>query len=285
MANTALLGVDPSNTAQLEAWDGDAGAYWADNADRFDRTLAAYQELFMTAAAITATDRVLDIGCGNGETTRAAGRTATAGSAVGVDLSARMIELARRLASVEGLSNVEFEQVDAQIHPFAPESFDVAISRTGTMFFGDAAAAFANIARSLRPGGRLAILVWQGPEPNEWLRELGGAFAAGRDLPQPPLGAPGPFAQADPDATRALLTTAGFTDIAIAGRQAPMWFGTDPDDAHRFVLGLMGWMLQGLDEGGKRRALDDLRTAVTAHHTDAGVTLGSGTWTITGVRR
>jgi SAM-dependent methyltransferase len=111
---------------------------------------------------------VLDIGCGTGQATRDAARAAEPGHALGVDLSARMIELARRLAASQDIGNVSFEQADAQIYPFPAGSFDVAISRTGTMFFGDPAAAFANIGRALRPGGRLVMLVWQGPGPNEW---------------------------------------------------------------------------------------------------------------------
>ena len=199
---------------------------------------------------------------------------------LGVDLSTRMIELARRLAAGQDISNVSFEQADAQIHPFPAGSFDVAISRTGTMFFGDPAAAFANIGRALRPGGRLVMLTWQGPGPNEWIRELSRALAAGRDLPAPPPGAPGPFALADPGRVRALLAAAGFSGITLDPLHEPMWFGSDPDDAHRFVLGLLGWMLDGLDQTGRKRALDALRATVTAHASSDGITFASGTWLI-----
>src|SRR5215211_6128138 len=99
------LVVDPSNAEQAQAWDGDEGAYWAAHAERFDRSVAAYHRPFMTAAAITPTDRVLDVGCGTGQTTRDAARAATAGSALGVDLSARMIDYARQQAASEGLTN------------------------------------------------------------------------------------------------------------------------------------------------------------------------------------
>src|SRR5690242_14804122 len=158
---------------------------------------------------------------GTGQTTRDAAAAAGPGPALGVDLSARMIELARRLAAEEGTGNVSFEQADAQIYPFPAGSFDVAISRTGTMFFGDPAAAFANIGRALRPGGRLVMLVWQGPGPNEWVRELSGALAAGRDLPAPPPGAPGPFSLADPGRVRALLAAAGFSGITMEALHEP----------------------------------------------------------------
>src|SRR5215470_2686546 len=152
MTGAAALHVDPANAEQARAWDGDEGAYWAGNAGRFDRAVAAYHERFLAAA---------DIGCGTGQTTRDAARAAADGVALGVDLSGQMIALARRLAAGQGIANARFEQADAQIHPFPGHWFDAAISRTGTMFFADPAAAFANIARALRPGGGLAMLVWQ----------------------------------------------------------------------------------------------------------------------------
>ena len=96
------------------------------------------------------------------------------------------------------MTNASFEQVDAQIHPFPPESFDVAISRTGAMFFGDLTAAFTNIGRALVPGGRLVLVAWQPLAANEWIREISGALAAGRDLPAPPPDAPGPVLAVGP---------------------------------------------------------------------------------------
>jgi ubiquinone/menaquinone biosynthesis C-methylase UbiE len=280
MTQATALHVDPANAGQARAWDGGEGAYWAQNSDRFDRAVAAYRERFLTAAGIGRTERVLDIGCGTGQTTRDAARAAADGSALGVDLSGPMIALARRLAAGQGLANAQFEQADAQIHPFAAASFDVAISRTGTMFFADPGAAFANIARALAPGGRLTLLVWQGPEHNEWIRELSAALAAGRDLPVPPTAAPGPFAQADPQAAKAVLAGAGFAHIELDGLREPMWFGSDAEDAHHFVLGLMGWMLDGLDDHERGRALDNLRATVTAHDTGHGVFYQSAAWLI-----
>jgi SAM-dependent methyltransferase len=283
MTATAMR-VDPANAEQARAWDGDEGAYWADHAQHFDRAVAAYHGTFMAACGIASGERVLDIGCGTGQTTRDAARAAGPGSALGVDLSARMIELARRLAAGPDTGNVSFEQADAQICPFGTGSFDVAISRTGTMFFGDPVAAFSNVGRALSPGGRLVMLAWQGPGPNEWIRELGGALAAGRDLPAPPPGAPGPFALADPGRTRTLLASAGFCDVMLDALHEPMWFGSDPDDAHRFVTGLMGWMLGGLDETGRTRALAALSGTLTAHAGRDGVTFASSAWLIRAAR-
>jgi SAM-dependent methyltransferase len=280
---TNPVSVAPSNVEQLRAWDGDEGAYWAEHADYFDHSVAPYHERLLAAAAITATDRVLDLGCGTGQTTRDAARAATDGSALGVDLSSRMLECARRRAAEDGITNATFEQVDAQIHPFESTSFDLAISRTSAMFFGDLVAAFTNVGRALVDGGRLALVVWQPLAGNEWIREISGALAAGRDLPGPPPDS-GPFSLSDPARVRSVLSSAGFTGIELEGTTAGMWFGDDADDAHRFVLGLMGWMLEGLDAPGRQRAIDGLHATMRDHETQVGVVFGSAAWTITATR-
>jgi SAM-dependent methyltransferase len=279
-ASTAVT-VDSSNVEQLRAWDGDEGKYWADNAEYFDRSVALYHDRLLAVAAIGEREHVLDVGCGTGQTTRDAARAASVGSALGVDLSSRMLDYARRRAVEEGVTNVTFEQGDAQIHPFEPGAFDVAISRTAAMFFGDHVAAFGNIGRALRSGGRLVLVTWQPLAGNEWIREISGALAAGRDLPAPPPDA-GPFALSDPDRVRALLARAGFAAVELEGTTAGMWFGNDADDAHRFVLGLMGWMLEGLDDSGRARATDALHATMVAHETPDGVLFESAAWIIKG---
>lgn len=281
MSEVDAVITDPSNAEQLRAWDGDEGAYWAANAERFDRAMAAYHEGFLAAADIGAAEHVLDVGCGTGQTTRDAARAAPSGSALGVDLSSQMIGYARRRADQDRIENVSFEQADAQIHPFEPERFDVAISRAGVMFFGDLVAAFTNIGRALQPSGRLALLIWQPPPNNAWIGEISSALAAGRDLPAPPPEAPGPFSLADLGRVRKILGDAGFTDIEIDGKTAEMWFGTDADDAFGFVREFFGWMLEGLDDAGRGRALDALRATMAVHH-DAGlgVCFDSATWIV-----
>src|SRR5438477_2817253 len=136
MTVTNEVPVASANVEQLRAWDGDEGAYWADHPDYFDRSVAVYHERLLTTAAIGERDRVLDVGCGTGQTTRDAARAASAGSALGVDLSSRMLDDARRRATEEGVANVTFAQADAQIHAFDPGAYDVAISRTAAMFVG-----------------------------------------------------------------------------------------------------------------------------------------------------
>lgn len=284
MNTTDAVHVHPSNEGQLRAWDGDEGAYWAAHPDHFERSLTAYDRAFFETAAIQGDDRVLDIGCGTGGTTRHAARAASEGSVLGVDLSAAMLAVARQRAGAEGLANVRFEQADAQVHRFGAEAFDVAIGRTSAMFFGDRVEALANIGRSLTSGGRLALLTWQPFAENEWIRAFSTAYAGGRDVPAPPADAPGPFSLAERDVIHAVLTAAGFTDIDAHAARAPMWFGHDAGDAYRLVAGLLAWMLDGLDETDRARAEDALRTTISEHETPDGVLYESAAWVIRATR-
>jgi SAM-dependent methyltransferase len=281
--DTDAVPIDPANTEQLAAWNGSEGAYWAEHAASFDRAIAGHDRPFQATAAIKPTDRVLDVGCGNGQNTRDTARLARSGSALGVDLSAAMLDHARRAAEAEGLINVSFLQADAQIHPFQPASFDVAICRTSAMFFADPVAALANIGRALRPGGRLVMLTWQLLAGNEWLEKIPRAFAAGREPRIPPPGV-GPFALSEPDRIRAVLGEAGYRDVHVVDNVAPMWFGADAADAFEFILGGQGWMLDGLDEAGRAVALDALRATTAAHQGVDGVTFASATWITTASR-
>ncbi|MFC6933602.1 class I SAM-dependent methyltransferase [Actinomadura yumaensis] len=174
------------NTHQSEAWNGYEGRHWADHHDRYDQVNGGFNAALLDAAALTAEDRVLDLGCGNGQVTRLAARRARA--ATGIDLSGPMLDRARALAAEEGVANVTFERGDAQVHPL-PES-TAAISRFGVMFFADPVAAFANVARALVPGGRLAFLCMTALEGTE----LGSVLAAmGEHLPaRPARTAPAP---------------------------------------------------------------------------------------------
>jgi SAM-dependent methyltransferase len=275
------LHVDASNAEQMRAWNEGEGQYWAAHADYFDRSARAFHRRVLAAAAIGENETVLDIGCGTGQTTLHAAQAATAGSALGVDLSAPMLERARKRAADEGVRNVSFEQADAQVHPFEPASFDVAISSMGAMFFGDLVAAYTNIGRALRPGGRLAILTWRAMSENEWLREYRGALAVGRDLPVPPVEAQSPFALSDADRDRDILTAAGFTDVELEAAQERMWFGADTEEAKQAALGVFGWLLDDLDNDNRARALDALEATLDAHHTADGVIYDSSVWVIT----
>jgi SAM-dependent methyltransferase len=278
--------VHPSNAKTLAAWDGDEGDYWVENEAVFDASLGRYRRRYFEVAAVSAGDRVLDIGCGTGQTTRDAARLASRGVALGVDLSSGMIERARRRAAEQGLDNAHFVQADAQIYPFAPGSFDLALSRTGAMFFGDPVAAFANIARALRPGGRLVLLAWQPLHENSWVLEFAEALTGDRKVPVPPPDAPGPFSLSEPPRVRSILTAASFSDITLEERREPIWFGRTVDDAYRFVRGLPPnrSLLQGLPERPRARALERLRAGIEAHWSDDGILYPSAMWIISARR-
>ena len=274
------------NTEQLAAWDGDEGEHWSTHEDHYDATVQAYAQRLHDVAAIDVDEHVLDIGCGCGASTRDAARAARDGGAVGIDLSTPMLDRARCRAAAEGLENASFVHGDAQVHSFPPSTFDVVISRFGAMFFADPRAAFANVAAAMRPDGRLALVAWQSLARNEWLTEMRGALAQGRDLPTPPPGAPGPFAFAEPDHVRTVLADAGFDDIEVDEIEAPFWMGADTDDAFEFArgVGIARGLLAGLTASEQVAALDELRASTESHVEAHGVVFGSRGWMITAVR-
>ena len=275
-----------ANVEQAAAWDGPEGAHWAEHADRYEHAGWRHQARFDEAGLIGASDRVLDIGCGTGKSTRNAARQAAQGSALGVDLSAVMLERGRERAAAEGLTNVEFLQADAQVHPFETGAFDVAISSFGCMFFGDPVAAFANIGAALTADGRLALYAWREIARNEWVSEIRNALAVGRQLPEPPPDAPTPFSLADPERVQRIFGSAGFTDIDLIPVDEPLEFGADADDAYGFMsqVGIVHGLTQELDDAKKAEAMHALRTMIEAHATADGVLLGTSAWLITARR-
>ena len=219
------------NADMRKAWDGLDGDIWAAAADQYETRGAGHRRLLLQAAAIASGERVLDLGCGNGASTREAARMAEPGEVVGIDLSTAMLTNARARSAAAGLTNVSFVHGDAQVHDFGPESFDVIISNAGAMFFDDKVAAFSNLRRALRPGGRIVLMAWQLLEDNEWLTVLRETLAMGRDLPAPAVGMPGPFGLSDRDQVSALLSATGFTDVGFADVREPMVCGATTDEA------------------------------------------------------
>jgi SAM-dependent methyltransferase len=275
-----------ANVDMARAWDGEEGDQWTDDADRYDASGQRIWRRFLDAGLISPPDRVLDVGCGAGQSTLDVARLASAGSVLGVDLSARMLELAHQRAQARGVTNVELLQADAQVHRFEPAAFDVAISRFGAMFFNDRAAAFANIAATVRPGGRLALLGWRALEQNQWLLDIRDALAAGRPLGAPPHGGPGPFGLADAEGVTAALAGAGFDDVAFTEIDEAMYLGADADDAWAFVsrMGIVKGLTASLDEAARVESLAKLRSLVDAHETADGVLMDTAAWLITARR-
>ncbi len=270
-----------ANTEMAAAWDGEEGAAWATNAERYEAAGPNLLARFLAAVPIGLDESVLDVGCGSGHDTRAIARVA--GHVLGVDLSSQMLEVAREKAAAEGLTNVTFEQADAQVHRFEADSFDLAVSSFGVMFFSDPVAAFANIASALRPGGRLALLAWRGLAENEWLVQLRGALAMGRELGIPPVEAPTPFSLSDPNRTTSLLSDAGYEDVALAPVDELMFFGTDGADAFEFVktMGIVKGLCHDLSAADKEKALHNVKQMLVDHETPDGVMLSSAAWLIT----
>ena len=222
---------------------------------------------------------MLDIGCGPGGTTRLAAEACAPGMATGVDIGRPMIERARQRAAEEGVSNVSFEQADAQTYPFAPHAFDVAISRFGVMFFDDPQAAFANIAEALSPAGRLAFVCWRDRADTELWMLGADVLAEWCQLPELVPGRPGPFSLTDPDRVRSLLVAAGFQGTALQPLTEGLMAGTDAEDAADFVyLDTIDEPLSAADEARARAMLVD---ALRPRETPDGVRLHSSAWLVT----
>jgi SAM-dependent methyltransferase len=236
-------------------------------------------EVLRRSSDVQTHEQVLDVGCGSGLSTREAARTAQAGGALGVDISAPAIERARELARAQGIRNVTFECGDAQVHPFPPERFDLVMSSFGTMFFADPVAAFGNVGRALRPGGRLVMMVWQAPERNEW------EVAIRQSLTGSEKSAPAgldPFSLADPPAATGILEAAGFADVAFTDVHKPVYYGPDVATALGWVRGFACTRaaLSRLDPAAAARALERLREMLAARVSGNGIWFDSRAWLV-----
>lgn len=265
---------------------GDVVAIMALHEDFYDAELRRHNEHFRAAVRVGPRDRVLDIGCGTGQTTREAARAAVDGHVVGVDVSGPMLERARTLSEADGLPNITFLLGDAQVHRFPPAHFDLVISRFGVMFFADPTAAFANTARALRPSGGLVLLVWQPRERNEWAVAVRNALTA--DTGPAPLPTRGcdPFSLGDPTSTRRLLVAAGFTDVDFTEVHEPVYYGPDSHAAYDAVLNLQEprQLLDRLNGAQAELARKRLQELLATHTTDQGVLFDSRAWIVTARR-
>jgi SAM-dependent methyltransferase len=277
------------NAEVIRWWAQLEGPHYVTEAERYDNMLRAFSDAMFEAAELQPGERVLDVGCGNGSTTiEAAARVRPGGVAVGVDVSPPMLGLARRRATASGVTGTEFVQADAQVHAFDGASFDAVISRNGLMFFEDPDAAFANLARSLRPGGRIAFVAPQGPDRSEWIMAAGIAAAPHIGIPQG-LGpnAPGPYGLADPDRTRAILERARFTSISIESLIRPMRIGADIEDALGFIRSMprVADLLAAAPTDKQDAAIDAVREALEPYTNADGVVMhNNGEWLVTAHR-
>ncbi|WP_369250177.1 class I SAM-dependent methyltransferase [Streptomyces sp. R41] len=271
-----------ANSAQAQAWNGPVGTHWATHQERYDAMVSGVNDALFAGAAISAGDRVLDVGCGAGATTRIAARLAASGHAVGVDISAPLLDRARAITAAEGVTNAAYELADAQIHPFPRAGYDVVISRGGVMFFADHAAAFRNLAGALRPGGRLAFVCPRPAGPHiEESRALGlfGKLLEGGDGDGE--GTDGDIAAAqvamaslsDPARIREALQ--GYVDVTVTPVGVDTTWGRDAADAVDFILSRTPGRTV---DAGTRAALED---TLRPYETNRGVRLRGAVWLVT----
>lgn len=269
------------NAQQVTYWNETAGPTWAGLQANLDRQLAPLGRAAMAALKPKTGERILDIGCGAGETSLQLAEAVGPGGAVtGADISRPMLEVAR--ARSAGIAGLTFVEADAQTYPFEAGAFDAMFSRFGVMFFADPPAAFANIRKALKPGGRLAFVCWRRPDENPIMTLPMMAALAHVPPPAPPEpGAPGPFAFADPDRVRDVLGGGGFTDIAVRPHNEKVG-GGDLDTVVGMALkiGPLGAILR--EHPDKRDVvIDAVRQALAAHEGPDGVKLDSATWIVT----
>jgi SAM-dependent methyltransferase len=248
----------------------------------YDAELQHHNERLRAAHDIGAADRVLDIGCGTGQTTREAARLAHDGDAMGIDVDGKMIARAQELADREGVRNVRFEVGDAQVHPFPSGAFDVAISRFGTMFFSDPGVAFGNVARAIRAGGRLVMMVWQAHDRNEWAVAIDRAIGV-RERGVAAMHGPDPFSLGEPATVRRILAAAGFAGTEFRDVDVPVYYGRDVDAALAFI-GRFANVSEALRLSGPRAGtalLARLRATLESRASERGVWLDSRAWIVT----
>lgn len=272
------------NAQQIADWNGAVGEKWAADQERTDRLIKAYGEAALKAARPAAGERVLDVGCGCGDTSLAlADAVGPAGSVLGVDVSAAMLDVARKRANARG--NITFLEADASAAAL-PAPFDLLFSRFGVMFFDNPPAAFAHMRKTLRPHGRLAFVCWQEARQNPWatIPAQTARKAAGIDAPSTEPHAPGPFAFGDKVRLSGILGQAGFNRIAIDSFEAPMYLGSSPRSAAEGAVRIGPASRVARDAGPEHlpAILDAIEAALAPHAAPDGVVALPGrTWIVT----
>jgi ubiquinone/menaquinone biosynthesis C-methylase UbiE len=233
-------------------------------------------------------DRVVDVGCGFGDTAiELARRVGSTGSVLGIDCCGAFLDYGRRDAEMAGVDNVEFVEADVQTYPFRPE-FDFCFSRFGTQFFENPVAALRNMRTSLKPGGTMTMIVWRDIADNPWLGLPKSVIM--EFLPPPGDDArscgPGPFSMADSGVVTKQLEIAGYDRIEFERIDAPLLVGSSPDEAVEFQLAI-GPAGEVFREGGDlaERRRDEivaaLKRELSRHETSEGIVLASSSWMVT----
>ncbi|MEM9376124.1 MAG: class I SAM-dependent methyltransferase [Pseudomonadota bacterium] len=261
----------PSITAS--DWSTERGEAWRDHIDPLEAMLAPVDVPLVEALDLDRPYRIADIGCGGGETSIAIARNAYPGSAVeGFDISPALIEAAKS-KEIYGAVPIHFHVADAA-QPLAETApFDRLTSRFGIMFFPDEAAAFANLAKWLKPKGRFAFAVWGPPADNPWMSSIRTVLSDHIVLPTPEPGAPGPFRYQNVDTLLTLLRDAGFTNLNASSWRAPLLLGGGMDTAAAVDFALaafsIGQQLDQSDQNTANAARSDL-AALFSQYVEAG---------------
>ena len=276
-----------SQTVELHAqqvafWNGEGGARWVEGQARIDAVLAPLADAVVAHAAARPGEVVLDVGCGCGGTTLTlAASVGATGRVTGLDVSVPMIEMARSRAT--GIANIDWIVADAASYAFAPATVDLLFSRFGVMFFGDPAAAFANLRRALRPTGRLAFVCWRSLQENPWW--MVPLRAVTTHVPPPPRPGPedpGPLSFADPERVTRILTQAGFAPPRLEKFDLDLRLGSTLDEAVEGALsfGPALRLLNDQPDHVRAAVVATLKEALKPHVTPAGVALGGAVWLV-----
>ncbi len=273
------------DTANQTEPDDAMAAFWREHGDREDIMDGPHGVAMLRAARLRAGDRVLDVGCGAGATTvDAARQVGPSGTVIGVDISKPMLEFAAARVAAAGVTNVELVAADAQVYRFRDGDFDAVISRGGTMFFADPVAAFSNLARCLRSGGRLAMVVPRGPYDDPWIATILTAAAPHLGtMDVRSLDEPGPFAFVDGDRLDHILEAAGFRTIDRRVLTLPVRIGTDVDDVIGYLLAQpeVQTLLAGRSDGQVSGAVAAVRQALVPYAGPDGVVMEMSGWLVT----
>lgn len=273
------------NADQIAYWNGPGGQRWSDRQQAQDILLAPVRDILIDRAGAGAGDRIIDVGCGCGDTTIAFARTVgPAGHVIGIDISAPMLARARQMAP-PGLP-LEFALADATVHGFVPASFDLVVSRFGVMFFAEPALSFANLRKALRPSGRLAFVCWREPRDNPWLMvPLQAAYQHVPKLPQQGPEDPGPFAFASEARVQQILGAAGFAAVAMerCDLQLDIAIGGGLDAAAEAALdiGPASRALEGQPAALRAAAAGSIREALKPFVRGPSVALPGSIWVVT----
>lgn len=277
------------NAEAITAWDNHLFDVFVHYREIVTSGLGAHGQEAMVAAALKPGERVLDIGCGFGDTTQElAALVGPDGEAVGVDAARRFVETARDEAAETGVANARFTVADVQTDDLGSD-FDVVYSRMGTMFFASPVAAMRNVRDALKPGGRLAMAVWRRREDNDWVYRAQTIVESIVERPEDydiATCGPGPFSMASADTTSEILVHAGFRDVALRRCDLPIQVGRDLDEAVELVkaLGPAGEILRLAGDRAAHLHGDvdaALHAGLSGYATSDGVWAPASTWIVT----